>query len=119
VGNTESIIKNDVNKHNEFDIRVKFVYSYLLNIKSGLINKNHFCDDFNWNNIDCSNIRKVIEWIACKSALEIYPDNYYIHIEDKTIIRSINEALNKCENDFIREALLNMEKKLNTYVNSL
>lgn len=95
------------NSYNQYDLefKAKLIYSYLLKIKLNFINDNNICGSLDFYDVDCSNLKKVLKFISCKSAIKMDFASSFVTINDKIIEKNISLVMEKCNNDYIKESL--------------
>ncbi|AFZ70051.1 hypothetical protein Calag_0271 [Caldisphaera lagunensis DSM 15908] len=114
MGETYYTLFDDYNINN-INLNAKLIFSSLFKIKTSYLDKYEFCDQFNSQSIDCSNLKKVIEFISCKSAIKLSYMKSSISLYDQTIKKNIESVLNNCNNDYIKESLKNILSFLTSY----
>ncbi len=93
---------------NNINYNAKLIYSSLLKIKTRNLDNHDFCNQFNFQSLDCSNLKKVVEFISCESAIKLSSISSSINLDNQIIKKSIEQVLNNCNNNYIRDSLLNM-----------
>ncbi|MFP3143592.1 MAG: hypothetical protein RXQ93_01025 [Caldisphaera sp.] len=99
------LLKIKLNFIYDLEFKAKLIYSYLLKIKLNFINDNNICGSLDFYDVDCSNLKKVLKFISCKSAIKMDFASSFVTINDKIIEKNISLVMEKCNNDYIKESL--------------